>query len=206
MVDNQDMEAQEEVQTDFAVEIRKKISTDLKANQRKLRFLSLAPLYLFVAQFFWLMFDSGRPASQAARGDHLVLAFFLLAIAGLYMLIAPGWLYRRMMVGTAWEYDVKGLEGLWAVFATALSPGVLVSVFGFFYYFLTLNYWLANLFYLMGFLYILKQLLWKDHLIDTAALEIARFVDYRRIQNQPFLLNQNNIDEATNNINNQTSK
>jgi hypothetical protein len=200
------METQEEIQTELAAGIRQEISADLKANEKKLRFLSLAPLYLFVAQLFWLMFDSNRPEAQAARSNHFVLAFVLLAIAGFLMLLAPGWLYRRQMVAMAWEYDVKGLEGLWAVFAVALSPGVVVSVFGFFYYFLTLNYWLANLFYLMGFVYILKQLLWKDHLIDTAALEIARFVDYRRVQNQPFLLNQSSMDEPTDSMTNQTSK
>ncbi|MHB8781474.1 MAG: hypothetical protein ACYC55_08825 [Candidatus Geothermincolia bacterium] len=193
-------------QPELREEIRKQIGEDLRCNERKLRFLSLAPLYLLLAQLIWLLFDSGRPAAQAARSDHFVLFVTMLVLVGIYMLIAPGWLYRKQLVGMAWEYDVKGIEGVWAVFAGSLAPGVTAAVFGFFYYFLTLNFWLATVFYVMGFLYILKQLLWKDHNIDTAAVELARFVGDRRTQNQPFLLNQNNIDTPIEDITNHTPK
>ena len=157
----------------LVLQIREDIGENLHRHQRALVLLTAAPLYLLIMQTVRFATYSHPSAVHAARGNALgfFALFFLVAIA--YMALTPGFLYWRQLRKVAQRYTGMGAEGIWAIFAGNLSPGIVSCLLGFVYFLLSVNFWLSLLFYALGCAFLVNYLWRKDRVIDRAAEEIA---------------------------------
>ncbi len=157
----------------LVLQIRGDIGEELHRHQHMLQLLTAAPLYLLVMQIVRFATYSHRAEVHAARGNALgfFVLFFALSLA--YMALTPGILYWRQLRAIARRYTASGADGIWAVFAGNLSPGIVCCLLGFVYYLLSLNLWISLIFYALGCAFLINYLWRKDRVIDRAAAEIA---------------------------------
>ncbi len=176
----QETETPVEPEPALVLQIRGDIGADLHGHQKVLQLLTVAPLYLFAMQIIRFAAYSNRAAIQAARGDALgFFALFCLLSLG-YMALTPGLLYWRQLHAVARRYTVSGADGIWTVFASNLSPGIVACLLGFVYYLLSLNFLASLLFYALGCAFLVNYLWRKDRVIDRAAEEIASALQQKR--------------------------